>query len=111
MVVGLVEVHIMPAFGSEGQLNTLSFDWTTVLFWKTVDARVRFSALLIDTCSRYGRIRNAQVCAGLFLPPHGSVPCTSWKLCIPMPSCFRLLTHWVRRAASRAACTAGNKSA
>src|SRR5262249_44651407 len=29
----------------------------------------------------------------------------------PMPSCFRLLTHWVRRAASRAAWTAGKRSA
>src|SRR4051812_8310210 len=27
------------------------------------------------------------------------------------PSCFRLLTHCERRAASRAACTAGNKRA
>ena len=28
-----------------------------------------------------------------------------------MPICFRLLTHWARRAASRAACTAGSSSA
>ena len=28
-----------------------------------------------------------------------------------MPSCLRLLTHWVRRAASRAACTAGSSRA
>src|ERR1700740_2484460 len=28
-----------------------------------------------------------------------------------MPICFRLLMHWDRRAASRAACTAGNNSA
>src|SRR5262249_31326990 len=27
------------------------------------------------------------------------------------PSCLRLLTHWVRRAASRADCTAGNNRA
>src|SRR5262245_46755796 len=30
---------------------------------------------------------------------------------MPRPICFRLLTHCIRRAASRAACTAGNKSA
>ena len=29
----------------------------------------------------------------------------------PKASCFRLFLHWVCRAASRAACTAGNKSA
>src|SRR3954453_6808541 len=28
-----------------------------------------------------------------------------------MPNCFRLLTHWLRRAASRAAWTAGSSSA
>jgi hypothetical protein len=28
-----------------------------------------------------------------------------------MPICFRLLTHWIRLAASRAACTAGRRSA
>ena len=33
------------------------------------------------------------------------------KFSVPRPICFRLLTHWVRRAASRAACTAGSKSA
>ena len=27
------------------------------------------------------------------------------------PNCLRLLVHWARRAASRAACTAGNNSA
>src|SRR6185437_15408086 len=27
------------------------------------------------------------------------------------PNCLRLLTHWERRAASRAACTAGNSRA
>src|SRR4051794_3015377 len=30
---------------------------------------------------------------------------------MPMPSCFRLLMHCARRAASRADCTAGSKSA
>ena len=28
----------------------------------------------------------------------------------PSDSCLRLLTHWARRAASRAACTAGNNN-
>src|SRR4051794_23629543 len=41
----------------------------------------------------------------------GSTRLTSWKLCKAMPSCFRLLTHCDRRAASRAAWTAGNSSA
>ena len=31
------------------------------------------------------------------------------KLWIARPICLRLLTHWARRAASRAACTAGSR--
>jgi len=32
-------------------------------------------------------------------------------LCIARPIYFKLLVHWIRRAASRADCTAGSKSA
>ena len=32
------------------------------------------------------------------------------KLSVARPSCLRLLVHWARRAASRAACTAGKRS-
>src|SRR5436309_15602747 len=35
----------------------------------------------------------------------------SWKLCSASASCFRLFVHCIRRAASRADCTAGNNSA
>src|SRR5262245_66203793 len=36
---------------------------------------------------------------------------TSWKECTATPSCFRLLPHCVRAAASRTFCTAGTRSA
>ena len=38
-------------------------------------------------------------------------PNVSWKLWIASPSCLRLFWHCVRRAASRACCTAGSSSA
>ena len=41
----------------------------------------------------------------------GKAPLTLAKLCIARPICLRLFTHWARRAASRAACTAGSKGA
>src|SRR5687767_5378970 len=43
--------------------------------------------------------------------PTGNVLNESWKLCSERPNCFNLLLHVIRRAASRAACTAGNNNA
>src|SRR5262245_40077558 len=42
-----------------------------------------------------------------YQPALGKRPWASWKLCIARPSCLRLLTHWVRAAASRTFWTAG----
>src|SRR5262245_34747558 len=44
-------------------------------------------------------------------PHRGKVLLADSKLWIARPNCFRLLTHWARRAASRADWTAGNKRA
>ena len=43
-------------------------------------------------------------------PPLGSFLLADSKLRTAKPICFILLVHWARRAASRAACTAGNSS-
>ena len=40
--------------------------------------------------------------------PSGNLPLGDSKLWTARPICLRLLTHWARRAASRAACTAGS---
>ena len=44
-------------------------------------------------------------------PPAGSFLCADSKLRIARPICFRLLAQADRRAASRAACTAGSNKA
>ena len=41
----------------------------------------------------------------------GNRRCTFSHNCMAMPTCFMLFAQCVRRAASRAACTAGNNSA
>ena len=41
----------------------------------------------------------------------GKAGCSTHSWPAARASCFRLLTHWARRAASRADCTAGNKRA
>src|SRR5262245_55929114 len=43
--------------------------------------------------------------------PGGRLPKTFSMFIVASPSCFRLLTHWARRAASRADCTAGKSKA
>ena len=44
-------------------------------------------------------------------PPVGKKPFALFALEAPQASCLRLFLHWSCRAASRAACTAGNNSA
>src|SRR5208337_2318794 len=41
----------------------------------------------------------------------GKIESASWKLCRASPICLRLLTHWMRLAASRADWTAGSNRA
>src|SRR5262245_27591395 len=48
---------------------------------------------------------------GVTVVKNGNLPLTSWKLCIARAHCLRWFWHWPRRAASRAACTAGKSSA
>ena len=43
------------------------------------------------------------------LPAGGNDSYAVWYWCIARPICFMLLVHCMRRAASRAACTAGKQ--
>src|SRR3954453_8465888 len=45
------------------------------------------------------------------IQPGGSLPWVSWELWSGRPICLRLLLHDIRRAASRADCTAAKSSA
>src|SRR5262249_26977054 len=43
-----------------------------------------------------------------YQPALGKRPTVSWKLCMAMPSCFKLLEHLMRAADSRTFWTAGS---
>ena len=61
-----------------------------------------------------GKIRTRQLKSGLpflSLMSAGKWLFELWKLWSARPICLRLLTDWARRAAVRADCTAGSKSA
>ena len=75
---------------------------------------LKFNALKTEVCSMYGSII---VWPDQSFQPHGPAPQgmrsgrRRGSCAARCPICFRLLTHWLRRAASRAACTAGSSSA
>src|SRR5262245_36105926 len=69
--------------------------WTTQPFWPHSDAGM------------YDGRDDGSALHHVYQPALGNRPLVSWKLWIARPSCFRLLLHWTRAAASRTFCTAG----
>ena len=123
VVVPLFRVgHRLLAAGRAGEPGQLQFVYcapeVSIQCGMRVDQRVGSlhffeHHLLIDERQQVGPKQNPVPAQRLLmrLTPSGKALWTSWWACKARPCCLRWLAHWVRRPASRAACTAGKSRA